>query len=178
MREEICIEGYDLRKWLGAADSGSWDNTVLAVYSTRGTQYWVWAVHSVCRANYTLDMVLDRDDDMEVSREMTKFCLPAQLYVMCPGPGNICFAYSQPATSLRSLVIIFPLYYSIILTSTFATVSTDIPSCQAIHRFMPLHYYRTYNFRYILHTGFHELPLSDTSQHTVYMRDIIQIWKR
>jgi len=49
--------------------------------------------------------------------------------------------YSRLATSLRSLAIILPylpLYYSTILTSTCATVSTDIPSYEAIHRRMPL----------------------------------------
>jgi hypothetical protein len=56
----------------------------------------------------------------------------------------------------------------------FATVSTDIPSYEAIHGRMSLNYYRSYNFRYVSHTGFHELPLSDTSQ---YARYIIQIWE-
>jgi len=46
--------------------------------------------------------------------------------------------YSWLATSLRSLAIILPLYYSTILTSTCATVSTDIPSYEAIHGRMPL----------------------------------------
>ena len=58
-----------------------------------------------------------------------------------------------------------PLYYSTTLTSTFATVSTHIPSYEAIHGRMPLHYYHSYNFRYVSHMGFHELPLSDASQH-------------
>jgi hypothetical protein len=40
---------------------------------------------------------------------------------------------------------------------------------------MPLHHYRSYNFRYVLHMGFHELPLSDASQHAIYARDIMQI---
>jgi len=65
----------------------------------------------------------------------------ARLHVMCPGPGNTSFIYSRLATSLRSLAIILlylPLYYSTILTSTCATVSTDIPSYEAIHRRMPL----------------------------------------
>jgi len=63
------------------------------------------------------------------------------------------------------------------LTSTFATVSTDIPSYEAIHGRMPLHYYRSYNFRYVSHTGFHQSPLSDASRHAIYVRDIIQIWE-
>jgi len=36
-------------------------------------------------------------------------------------------------------VIILPWYYDTILTSTFATVSTDAPSYEAIHGRMPLH---------------------------------------
>jgi hypothetical protein len=65
----------------------------------------------------------------------------ARLYVMCPGPGNTSFIYSWLATSLRSLAIILPylpLYYSTILTSTWATVSTEIPSYEDIHGRMPL----------------------------------------
>jgi len=46
--------------------------------------------------------------------------------------------YSPLAMSLRSLAIVLPLYYSTILTSTCATISTDIPSYQAIHGHMPL----------------------------------------
>jgi hypothetical protein len=42
---------------------------------------------------------------------------------------------------LRSLAIILPLYYCTISTSTFATVSTNIPSNEAICGRMPLHYY-------------------------------------
>ena len=71
--------------------------------------------------------------------------------------------YNRLATNLRSLAIILPIYYSTILTSTCATVSIDIPSYEAIHGRMPLHYYHAYNFRYVLHTGFYELPLSDAS---------------
>jgi len=66
----------------------------------------------------------------------------ARLHVTCPGPVNTRFIYSRLATSLRSLAIILPylpLYYSTILTSTFPTVSTDIPSYEAIHGRMPLH---------------------------------------
>jgi len=63
----------------------------------------------------------------------------ARLHVACPGPGNTSFIYSWLATSLRYLAIIFTLYYSTIWTSTCATVSTDIPSYEAIHRRMPLH---------------------------------------
>jgi len=85
--------------------------------------------------------------------------------------------YSRLATSLRSLPIILPLYYSTILTSTFATFSTDIPSYEAIHRRMLLHYYRSDNFRYVSHTGFHHLPLSDASEHAIYARDNSQIWE-
>jgi len=62
----------------------------------------------------------------------------ARLHVTCPGPGNTSFIYSRLATSLRSLAIILPWYYSTILTSTCATVSTDIPSYEAIHGRMPL----------------------------------------
>jgi len=101
----------------------------------------------------------------------------ARLHVTCPGPGNTRFIYCRLATSLRSLAIILsylPLYYSTILTSTFATVSTDIPSYEAIHGRMPLQYYRSNNFRYVSHTGFHELPLFDASR---YARDIIQLWE-
>jgi len=59
----------------------------------------------------------------------------AQLYVTFPGPSNTRSLYSWLATSLRSLAIILPylpLYYSTILTSTCATVSTDITSYEAI----------------------------------------------
>jgi len=53
--------------------------------------------------------------------------------------GRVTFAlYSQLSTSLRSLPIILPSYYSTILTSMCATVSTDIPSYQAIHECIPL----------------------------------------
>jgi len=65
----------------------------------------------------------------------------ARLHMTCPEPGNPAL-YSWLATSLRSPAIILlylPLYYCAILTSTFATVSTDIPSYQAIHGRMPLH---------------------------------------
>ena len=65
----------------------------------------------------------------------------ARLHVTCPGPGITGFIYSRLATSLGSLAIILlylPLYYSTILTSTCATVSTDIPSYEAIHGRMPL----------------------------------------
>jgi len=65
----------------------------------------------------------------------------AQLYIMCPGPDNTSVIYSRLATSLWSLPITLPLYYSTTLTSTFPTVSTDIPSYKAIHGRMPLHYY-------------------------------------
>jgi len=64
----------------------------------------------------------------------------ARLYVTCPGPGNTRL-YSRLAMSLRSLAIILPylpIYYSTILTSTCATVSTDIPSYEAIHGRIPL----------------------------------------
>jgi hypothetical protein len=67
----------------------------------------------------------------------------ARLHVTCPGPGNTSFIYSRLATSLRSLAIILPelpIYYFTIMTSTFATVSTDIPSYEAIHGRMPLQY--------------------------------------
>ena len=73
----------------------------------------------------------------------------ARLYMTWPGPGNTRFIYSRLATSLRSLAIILPylpylpLYYSTTLTSTCATVSTDIPSYEAIHGRMPLHASRT-----------------------------------
>jgi len=49
-------------------------------------------------------------------------------------------SYSQLAMSLRSLTIILPLYYSTILTSKCATLSTDIPSYEAIHGRMALQY--------------------------------------
>jgi len=61
----------------------------------------------------------------------------ARLYVTCPGPGNTRLIYIRLATSLRSLAIILPLNNSTILTSTFATVSTDIGSYEAIHGRMP-----------------------------------------
>jgi len=60
-------------------------------------------------------------------------------HVTCPGPGNTCCIYSWLAMSLRSVAILLPLYYSTILTSTFATISTDVPSYEAIHGRMPLH---------------------------------------
>jgi hypothetical protein len=62
----------------------------------------------------------------------------ARLHVTCPGPGNTRIIYSRLATSLRSLAIISRLHYSTILISTCATVSTDIPSYEAIHGCMPL----------------------------------------
>jgi len=42
---------------------------------------------------------------------------------------------------------------------------------------MPLHYYRSYIFSNVSHTGYHELPRSDASRQVVYARDIIQIWE-
>jgi len=65
----------------------------------------------------------------------------ARLYMTCPVPGNTRFISIRLATSLRSLAIILPLYYSTILTSTSATVCADIQSYEAIHGRMPLHYY-------------------------------------
>jgi len=47
--------------------------------------------------------------------------------------------YSRLPKSLRFLAIIIPFYYSTISTSTCATVSTDIPSYEAIHGRMSLH---------------------------------------
>jgi len=47
-------------------------------------------------------------------------------------------AGTRAYTSLRSLEIILPLYYSTILTSTFATVYSHIPSYETIHGRMPL----------------------------------------
>jgi hypothetical protein len=41
--------------------------------------------------------------------------------------------------SLMTILLNIPLYYSTIMTSTFATVSTNIPSYEAIHGYMPLH---------------------------------------
>jgi hypothetical protein len=67
------------------------------------------------------------------------------------------------------------LYYSILLTSMFATVSTDIPSYEAIHGHMPLHYYSSYNLRYVSHTGFYELHLPtrhDTQSRARYHSDL------
>jgi len=69
----------------------------------------------------------------------------ARLHVTCPGPGNTSFIYSRLATSHRSVAIILPylpLYNSTILTSTFPTVSTDIPSYEAIQRRMPLQHHQ------------------------------------
>jgi len=51
--------------------------------------------------------------------------------------------------SLWSLAIILPLYYSTILTCRFPTVSTDIPSYEAIHGRMPLHYHEIPTFSII-----------------------------
>jgi hypothetical protein len=74
----------------------------------------------------------------------------SRCHTICNGTAAWCVqgrvipaVYSRLATSFRSLVIILtylPLYYSTIWTSTFATVSTDIPSYEAIHGRMPLHY--------------------------------------
>ena len=74
----------------------------------------------------------------------------ARLHVTCPGPGNTSFRYSRLAMSLRSLAIILPLYYSTVLTSTCATVSTDIPSYEAIHGRMPLHQWSLCIDEYVL----------------------------
>ena len=63
----------------------------------------------------------------------------ARWHVTYPEPGNTCCTYSRLTTRLRSLVMIIPLYYSTILISMFATVCTNIPSYEAIHRHMPLH---------------------------------------
>lgn len=52
----------------------------------------------------------------------------AQLPMTYPWPVNTHLIYRWLATSLRSLVILFPLYYSTLLTSAFSTVSTDEPS--------------------------------------------------
>jgi len=41
--------------------------------------------------------------------------------------------------SLRCVVIFLPLYYSTILISMFATISTHIPSYKATNWCMPLH---------------------------------------
>ena len=75
--------------------------------------------------------------------------LTARLHVTCPGPGSTCFIYSRLALSLRSLAIILltitTMHYSTLLTSTFATVSTDIPSYEAIHGCMPLQMERNEN---------------------------------
>jgi hypothetical protein len=64
----------------------------------------------------------------------------ARLHVTCPGPGNTRIIYCLLARSVRSPAIILPLYNSKILTSTCATVSTDIASYEAIHGRMPLHF--------------------------------------
>jgi hypothetical protein len=68
-----------------------------------------------------------------------------RLHITSPGPGNTSCMYSahyEPLISSDNLTLSnFPLYYSTILTSTFATVSTDIPSYEAIHGHMPLHNY-------------------------------------
>jgi len=68
----------------------------------------------------------------------------APLHVTCLGPGDTSFIHSRLATTLRSLAIILltlPLYYSTVLTSTCAIVSTHIHSYEAIHGRMPLHDY-------------------------------------
>jgi len=69
----------------------------------------------------------------------------AQLHITCPGPGNTSFIHSQLTSSLRSLAIFLPLYYSTVLSSTFATISTDISSYMAIHQRMPIHSIRLNN---------------------------------
>jgi hypothetical protein len=99
----------------------------------------------------------------------------ARLHVTCPGPGNTRIIYCLLARSVRSPAIILPLYNSKILTSTCATVSTDIASYEARHGRMPLHYDCTYIFRYVSHAGFHELPLPDSSRHAIYTQYVIQI---
>jgi hypothetical protein len=48
-------------------------------------------------------------------------------------------SYRRVAKSLRSLAIILPLNHSTVLTSTFATITRDIPSYEAIHGRMHLH---------------------------------------
>jgi len=63
----------------------------------------------------------------------------ARLHKTCPGPGSTSIIYCRLATSLRSLSIILPLYYSTILTSMLATVSYDRTSYEAIYGRTPLY---------------------------------------
>ena len=65
----------------------------------------------------------------------------AWMHVMSPGPGNTYFILSarhKPWISSDNLT----LYYSTLFTSTFATISTDIPSYKAIHGRIPLQWHR------------------------------------
>ena len=62
----------------------------------------------------------------------------ARLHIMCPGPGNTSSIYNRIPTGLRSLAIILCLSNSTIMTSTIASVCTNIASYEAIHRCMPL----------------------------------------
>jgi len=58
-----------------------------------------------------------------------------QLHMTC---GQVmAILYSWLAMSLRSVQTMLPSSYSTILTFTFATISTLIPSDEAIHRHMP-----------------------------------------
>jgi hypothetical protein len=61
----------------------------------------------------------------------------AQLHVKCPGPGNAHCIYSRLTTSLQSLAIMLPVYYSTIMASKCWIVSNDIPSYVAIHWYIP-----------------------------------------
>jgi len=85
--------------------------------------------------------------DLQDQTSMTILGLWISEWVQCHGcmwrvQGRVRPAvYSPLATSLRSLAIISPSYYTTMLTSTVATVCTDIPSHAAIHGCMPFYYY-------------------------------------
>jgi len=101
----------------------------------------------------------------------------AQLNMTGQGPGNshmIQLAYHEPKifTDTPTLTTYLLLYNDII--TACATVSSHILSHTAIYRYMALHYYGCYNFKYITHMGIYKLCLSDESH---FARDVIQPWE-
>jgi len=95
----------------------------------------------------------------------------ALLHRRCPVPDKTHFIHSWLATSLRSLAVILsylPLYYSTIWTSTVATISSDIPSYEAIHGHMPLNPATKIHFADEYTT---EVPLCRNAHNTLLVGD-------
>jgi len=64
----VCRE---MRDWLGAGDSRSWDDAECCVCSMQCMQYAVYAVLGVCCTRSMLYSVLTHDHGMERLRAMT-----------------------------------------------------------------------------------------------------------